>query len=81
MTEATREMVRQSMPPAGPLPEYMTTHELANLMRTSPESVRFWRHVGKGPRSFKAGRAVLYARSDVEDWLAALRRDQSAQVS
>jgi hypothetical protein len=80
VTEATREMLRQAMP-AGPLPEYMTTHELADLMRTSPESVRFWRHVGKGPRSFKAGRAVLYARHDVEEWLSALRRDQNARAT
>lgn len=52
---------------------YMTTAELATLMRTSPETVRYWRHVGKGPASFKAGRKVLYERSDVETWLRDLR--------
>jgi hypothetical protein len=36
------------------------------------ETVRYWRHVGKGPKSFKVpgGRRVLYAVEDVESWLA-----------
>lgn len=49
--------------------DYMTTQEVAELFRRSPESVRYWRHVGKGPRSFKIGRRVLYARSDVEAYI------------
>lgn len=52
---------------------YMTTAEVAALMRTSPETVRYWRHVGKGPGSFKAGRKVLYERADVETWVRSLR--------
>ena len=53
---------------------YMTTQELADLCRTSPESVRYWRHVGKGPRSFKVGRRVLYAVADVEAFIAEARQ-------
>ena len=53
--------------------DYMTTSEVADLCRTSPETLRFWRHVGKGPRSFKVGRRVLYAVQDVESWLSAAR--------
>lgn len=54
----------------GALPENLTTNEVADLVRTSPETVRYWRHVGKGPRSWKAGgRRVLYRREDVEAWL------------
>jgi excisionase family DNA binding protein len=49
--------------------ENMTTVEVAELVRTPIETVRYWRHVGKGPRSFKVGRRVLYKRSDVQDWL------------
>lgn len=45
---------------------YLTTAEVAGLLRTSPETVRYWRHVGKGPVSFKLGRRVLYALADVE---------------
>jgi excisionase family DNA binding protein len=58
--------------------DYMTTAEIAELLRTSPETVRFWRHVGKGPRSFKLGRRVLYDRTDVERWIADARKAQPA---
>ncbi len=52
--------------------EYMTTTEVAELCRTSPETVRFWRHVGKGPQSFKVGRRVLYPTVEVQRWLTGL---------
>lgn len=48
------------------MPEYLTTSEVADLFRASPETVRYWRHIGTGPKSFKLGRRVLYAREDVE---------------
>ncbi|TSD62808.1 helix-turn-helix domain-containing protein [Aeromicrobium piscarium] len=51
------------------LPKFLTTEELAELVRQPPETVRYWRHVGKGPASFKLGRRVLYERTDVEAWI------------
>lgn len=58
--------------------EYMTTPEVAQMVRTSPETVRYWRHVGRGPRSFRVGRRVLYARSDVQEWVDRLRESEGA---
>ena len=55
------------------MPDYMTTDEVAELSRTSAETVRYWRHVGKGPKSFKLGRRVLYAVEDVEAFIAEAR--------
>jgi excisionase family DNA binding protein len=52
---------------------FLTTEELAELLRTSPETVRYWRHVGRGPASFKVGRRVLYAHEDVENFIEAAR--------
>jgi len=52
---------------------YLTTEELAEALRTSPETCRYWRHIGKGPKSFKVGRRVLYAREDVETFIAEAR--------
>ena len=54
-------------------PKYLTTEEVAELCRTSPETVRFWRHARKGPASFRVGRRVLYAVEDVHTWLAKAR--------
>lgn len=53
--------------------EYLTTQEVADLLRTPAETVRYWRHLGRGPASFKLGRRVLYARKDVEAFVAAAR--------
>jgi DNA-binding transcriptional MerR regulator len=56
---------------------YFTTAEVAERCRTSPETVRYWRHRGIGPRSFKVGRRVLYAAADVAEWLSKLRAEQA----
>ncbi|GAA3089534.1 putative DNA-binding transcriptional regulator AlpA [Kribbella aluminosa] len=56
---------------------FMTTAEVAEVCRTPAETVRFWRHVNKGPKSFKVGRRVLYAVEDVEAWLAEARQAAS----
>jgi excisionase family DNA binding protein len=55
--------------------QYLTTAELAELLRTPAETVRYWRHVGRGPKSFRfpGARRVLYAREDVEAFIADAR--------
>jgi excisionase family DNA binding protein len=57
----------------GEMTEFMTTDEVAQILRTPVETVRYWRHINKGPRSFKVGRRVLYAREDVEQFIALAR--------
>lgn len=32
-------------------------------------TLRYWRHTGEGPVSFKLGRRVLYRKVDVDAWL------------
>lgn len=51
------------------LMKYLTTDEVAELCRTSPETVRFWHWQGRGPKSVKIGRRRLYATEDVEAWI------------
>lgn len=52
---------------------FLTTAEVAEILRTPTETVRYWRHLGKGPASFKVGRRVLYERADVERFIAEAR--------
>ncbi|PZG54326.1 DNA-binding protein [Spongiactinospora gelatinilytica] len=59
--------------------KYLTTAELAERLRTSPETLRYWRHIGRGPRSWKPGRQVLYALEDVEAWEHRERERQAAR--
>jgi hypothetical protein len=47
-------------------PEYLTTHEVAQHYRTADATVRYWRHIGYGPRGAKIGRRVLYPRAEIE---------------
>jgi Helix-turn-helix domain len=58
--------------------KYLTVTEVAEMLRMPVESVRYWRHVGKGPASFKLGRRVLYAIEDVEAFVNAARLKASA---
>lgn len=48
----------------------MTTEEVAEVLRTSTDTVRYWRYCGTGPKAVKIGRRVLYAVDDVETWIA-----------
>jgi DNA-binding transcriptional MerR regulator len=55
---------------------YLTTAEVAEICRTSSETLRYWRHIGKGPSSFKLGRRVLYDPDDLQSWIAEQRESQ-----
>lgn len=50
--------------------KFLTTEEVAEVARTSPSTVRYWRMQGTGPRGIKRGRRVLYPASAVQRWLA-----------
>lgn len=51
----------------------LTTAEVAEVCRTAPATVRYWRHTGYGPKGLKVGRRVLYPAASVEAWLDDLR--------
>jgi hypothetical protein len=44
---------------------YLTTAEVAQRYRAAESTVRYWRHVGYGPRGVKVGRRVLYLESEL----------------
>ena len=45
--------------------ELMTMKEVAALVRVPEATLRYWRHLGKGPRGFRVGRSVRYWRTEV----------------
>lgn len=57
---------------------FRTTDEVAELLRIPSETLRYWRHIGYGPKSFKMGRRVLYRDVDVEAFVEAAIRGESA---
>jgi hypothetical protein len=52
--------------PASREPELLTITEAAELLRAPVATLRYWRHLGTGPRSFRLGRRVLYRYNDVQ---------------
>jgi len=49
--------------------ELLTLPEVADLVRVPVATLRYWRHLGSGPQSFRIGRTVRFWRSDVLHWL------------
>lgn len=48
----------------------LTTAEVAEVLRVPVGTLRYWRHQGTGPKSFRLGaKRVAYMRADVEAWL------------
>lgn len=54
----------------------MVTEEVAQLLRTTPATVRYWRHTGYGPQGRRVGRRVLYKASEVEAFWDTLSADR-----
>lgn len=54
--------------------QYLTTRQVSEMTGIPTETLRWFRHVGRGPKSFKLSpRAVRYALEDVEAWIQAAR--------
>ena len=48
----------------------LTSAEVAEIIRVPQATLRYWRHIGIGPKSFKMGpRRVLYRENDVVAWV------------
>lgn len=43
--------------------------EVAAMVRVPVATLRYWRHLGTGPHSFRVGRSVRYWRCEVLRWL------------
>jgi predicted DNA-binding transcriptional regulator AlpA len=49
--------------------ELMTLKEVAAIVGVPEATLRYWRHLGTGPHSFRIGRSVRYWRTEVALWL------------
>ena len=55
--------------PRSPGDEMLSLQEACTYLRIPEGTLRYWRHLGTGPRSFKVGRHVRYWRADLILWL------------
>ncbi|MBA3251476.1 MAG: helix-turn-helix domain-containing protein [Geodermatophilaceae bacterium] len=65
-------------PDTGTHTQLLTLPEAAARLRTPVATLRYWRHLGIGPDSFRLGRRVMYRRADVDRWVTA-RHDLEAE--
>jgi excisionase family DNA binding protein len=47
----------------------LTVPEVAAWLGISPHTLRYWRHVHRGPHSLTVGGVVRYRAADIEEWL------------
>ncbi|MFI0932947.1 helix-turn-helix transcriptional regulator [Streptomyces sp. NPDC021019] len=57
--------------------EYLTTADVAARYRTAASTVRYWRHIGYGPKGVKVGRRILYSQAEIERFELALADEQT----
>lgn len=74
VAEAVADGVRAVMSDiAKGAPSEMTDTQAAEYLAVSPQTLRGWRVERKGPTYHKHGRAVRYAKKDLDEWLARSR--------
>lgn len=56
----------------------LTPEEAAEVLRLPVRQLQTWRYLGVGPPYIKVGRAVRYARSDLNAWLLTQRVEPEA---
>jgi hypothetical protein len=64
-------------PARNPGNEMLTLAEAGTFLRVPEGTLRYWRHLGAGPHSFKVGRHIRYWRTDLITWLAEQTRASS----
>lgn len=56
----------------------LTTTEVSEMTGVCSATLRYYRYLGTGPRSFKLGRRIVYDRRDVESWIAEQKKATSS---
>jgi DNA-binding transcriptional MerR regulator len=47
----------------------VTLTEIAEQTRVPVGTLRYWRHIGEGPKTFRLGRRVMAYAEDVDSWI------------
>lgn len=65
------ELAPTDVPIAVDVGRLLNSAEVSELIRVPNATIRYWRHIGIGPKSFKMGpKRVLYREEDVLTWVA-----------
>jgi Helix-turn-helix domain len=59
---------------------WATTKQVAEYTRQSDSKYEKMRLIGDGPPFYKAGKSVLYDLNEIDDWIAAQRRESTSDA-
>jgi len=59
--------------------QLLTLTEAAARLRAPVATLRYWRHLGIGPDSFRLGRRVMYRSDDLDRWITAQHDSQAVR--
>lgn len=61
--------------------QLLRADEVADMLGVPVATVRYWRHMGTGPKSAKLGRRIVYREADVQAWVDQQFDDAAASAS
>lgn len=50
------------------LPELLNIFEVSEMLSVPAATLRYWRHLGTGPKAFRMGRHLRFQKEDVVAW-------------
>lgn len=59
----------------------MTLKAAAERIGVPEATLRYWRHIGQGPRGAKLGRRVMFRVEDVDAWIEQQFRAEAARTA
>jgi excisionase family DNA binding protein len=60
---------------------WLTVEQVAERLQVPVKTVRYWRHLGTGPRAVRVGRFIRYHIDDLAKWERALPEYRGRTVS
>ena len=67
-----------TLPPGVDESPYMHPCELASELKVTERTLLRWREEGRGPKFYRSGRFVRYARAKVDSWLRSIERSSTS---
>jgi hypothetical protein len=58
--------------------DYLTLAEVAERYRKTPATIRYWRHIGFGPKGVRVGTTVLYPLDEIDKFDQEIRAGDAA---
>lgn len=59
----------------------LTIEQAAERLNSPIDTLRYWRAIGRGPKSFRMGKRVFYMPADLDAWIEKCRAEATAPLA